>query len=106
MYLFIIIKFEDFKMKDRAIFYQKLKVQLDETTKFPSDYLFKFIVSAEGNKAEQLQEIFENKDAALTKKKSKTGKYISISIVIKLANSNAVISYYQKAEQIEGIISL
>jgi len=93
-------------MKDRESFYQKLKTQLDETTQFPADYLYKFIVSAEESKVEEVQSIFDNKGAVINTKKSKTGKYISISIVIKLASSDEVIKYYQEAEKVEGIISL
>tara|TARA_B100000795_G_scaffold269483_1_gene258984 strand:+ start:1420 stop:1701 length:282 start_codon:yes stop_codon:yes gene_type:complete len=93
-------------MEDRENFYQKLKVQLDDTTKFPSDYLYKFIVSKEGNKVGQLQKIFNNKGAIVTTKRSKTGKYISVSVLLKLKNSNEVITYYKQAETIEGIISL
>ena len=93
-------------MEDRDNFYQKLKAQLDDTTTFPTDYLYKFIVSVAGNKVALVQEIFQNKEALITIKKSKTGKYNSISIVIKLATSDEVISYYKQAEKIEGIISL
>ena len=93
-------------MQDRESFYKKLKIQLDDTTKFPADYLYKFIVSAEGNRVEEVQTIFDNKGAVITTKKSKTGKYISISIVMKLASSDEVIKYYRQAEKIEGIISL
>jgi hypothetical protein len=93
-------------MKDRESFYKKLKTQLDETTKFPADYLYKFIVSAEGNKVDEVQKIFDNTGAVINTKKSKTGKYISVSIVIKLASSDEVIGYYQEAEKVDGIISL
>lgn len=93
-------------MKDRERFYQKLKTQLDETTKFPTDYLYKFIVSAEADNVDQVQKIFDNKGAVINTKKSKTGKYISVSIVIKLESSEEVIQYYKEADQIEGIISL
>ncbi|MBT6378114.1 DUF493 family protein [Flavobacteriaceae bacterium] len=93
-------------MEDRDNFYQNLKAKLDDTTTFPSDYLYKFIVAVAGDKVAQVQEIFHDKGASITIKKSKTGKYNSISIVIKLATSDEVISYYKKAEKIEGIISL
>ena len=93
-------------MEDRDNFYQNLKAKLDDTTTFPSDYLYKFIVSVAGNKVALIQEIFHNKEALITIKKSKTGKYNSISIVIKLATSDEVISYYKQAEKIEGRISL
>lgn len=93
-------------MEDKESFYKKLKNQLDETTPFPSDYMYKFIVPSEGNQLNQIQKIFDHKNAVITKRKSKTGKYISVSIVINLINSNAVISYYKKTEKIKGIISL
>lgn len=93
-------------MKDRESFYQKLKIQLDDTTVFPGDYLFKFIVTSEAEKVEQVQALFDNKGALITTKKSNTGKYISVSIVIKIEKSDDVISYYKQAETIEGIISL
>lgn len=93
-------------MKDRKSFYKKLKEQLDETTEFPSDYLYKFIVSSEGNKVQEVQDLFNNRGAVINTKKSRTGKYISVSIVINLASSEEVISYYKEAEKIEGIISL
>jgi len=93
-------------MKDKENFYQKLKLQLDETTKFPSDYLYKFIVPTSENRVAQVRQIFENSALSISIKKSKTGKYNSISIVINLENSNEVISYYKQAEKIDGIISL
>ena len=47
-------------MKDRESFYQKLKIQLDDTTVFPGDYLFKFIVTSEAEKVQQVQALFDN----------------------------------------------
>ena len=93
-------------MKDRESFYSKLKTQLDDTTSFPSDYLYKFIVAADVDKVNDIQNLFDNTGAVINTKKSKTGKYISVSIVIKLNSSDEVISYYRQAEKIEGIISL
>lgn len=87
-------------------FYKKLKVQLDDTTTFPSDYMYKFIVPTDGNQVDEVQEIFDKGGAVINTKKSKTGKYISVSIVINLSSSDEVISYYKKAENIKGIISL
>lgn len=93
-------------MKDRESFYRKLKSQLDETTKFPSDYLYKFIVASDGGRVNEVQSLFDNNGAVINTKKSKTGKYTSVSIVINLNSSDEVISYYKRAEKIEGIISL
>lgn len=93
-------------MSDKNAFYVKLKSQLEDTTKFPSDYMYKFIVPTDENQLEEVQNLFDNKGAVIKTKKSKTGKYISITIVLKLKNAEEVISYYKKVEKIKGIISL
>ena len=93
-------------MSDKKEFYTNLKNQLDETTQFPADYMYKFIVPSDGNQVDEVQDLFNNKGAVINTKKSKTGKYISVSIVLKIENSKEVISYYKKAEKIKGIISL
>ena len=94
-------------MKDTGeAFYKKLKEQLDDTTEFPADYMYKFIVPTGENQVEEVQEMFNKGGAVINTKKSKTGKYISVSVVINLSNSDEVISYYRKAEKIKGIISL
>jgi putative lipoic acid-binding regulatory protein len=93
-------------MSDKKEFYTKLKAQLDDTTKFPADYLYKFIVPTEANQVAEVETIFNNSGAIINKKKSKTGKYVSVSIVLKIESSDKVISYYKRAEKIKGIISL
>ncbi|ARV16780.1 DUF493 family protein [Polaribacter sp. SA4-12] len=93
-------------MSDKKEFYTKLKAQLDDTTTFPADYLYKFIVPTDANQVGEVEEIFNDSGAVINKKKSKTGKYVSVSIVIKIEISEHVITYYQKAEKIKGIISL
>lgn len=93
-------------MSKREEFYKKLKEQLNDTTKFPADYLYKFIVPADGNQVTEVQDLFNNAGAIINTKKSKTGKYISVSIRLKVSSADEVISYYKKAESIEGIISL
>jgi putative lipoic acid-binding regulatory protein len=93
-------------MSDKKEFYTKLKTQLDDTTKFPADYLYKFIVPTEANQVAEVETIFNNSGAVINKKKSKTGKYVSVSIVLKIESSDKVISYYKRAEKIKGIISL
>lgn len=93
-------------MSNKEDFYLKLIESLEATTKFPSEYLYKFIVPAIGNKVVEIKAIFKGELADISTKKSKTGKYISVSIKVKVNSSNEVITYYRKAEKIEGIISL
>lgn len=93
-------------MSDKDAFYSKLKIQLEDTTDFPADYMYKFIVPTGENQLEEIEDLFNNTGAVIRTKKSKTGKYNSISIVLKLKNAEEVISYYRKVEKIKGIISL
>ncbi|GAB7256938.1 DUF493 family protein [uncultured Polaribacter sp.] len=93
-------------MSNKNEFYSKLKVQLDDTTKFPADYLYKFIVPSTENQVAEVAAIFNDTGAVINTKKSKTGKYVSVSIVLKVKSSDEVIAYYKKAESIKGIISL
>lgn len=93
-------------MKDRDAFYKKLQSQLDDTTVFPAKYMYKFIVPTTKNQETEIRALFAEKEAVIETKKSKTGKYISVSIVLTLATSKEVIFYYKEAEKIEGIISL
>lgn len=93
-------------MSDREAFYIKLKAQLEDTTKFPAKYLYKFIVPTDGNQVEEVKELFNEGGAVIDTKKSKTGKYVSVSIHLKVKGADEVISYYKKAEVIKGIISL
>ena len=93
-------------MSDKTAFYIKLKAQLDDTTTFPADYLYKFIVPSDANQVEEVEALFNDSGAVINTKKSKTGKYVSVSVVLKVESSDKVISYYQKAEKIKGIISL
>jgi putative lipoic acid-binding regulatory protein len=93
-------------MNDKDDFYRKLKIQLDDTTAFPSDYLYKFIVPTTENQVLEVESIFNNTGAIITTKKSKKGKYVSVSILLKLNSSNEIITFYEKAGKIKGIISL
>jgi putative lipoic acid-binding regulatory protein len=93
-------------MSDKDDFYNKLKIQLDDTTDFPADYLYKFIVPASENQVTEVESIFNNTAAVINKKNSKTGKYVSVSIILKLNSSDEIIAYYRKVEKIKGIISL
>ncbi|MDY0779253.1 DUF493 family protein [Tenacibaculum sp. IB213877] len=93
-------------MTDREAFYTKLKSQLEDTTNFPADYMYKFIVPTDANQVQEVQNLFDKGGAVIDTKKSKTGKYVSVSIRLKVVNADEVIEYYQKAEVIKGIISL
>ncbi|MDO6473648.1 MULTISPECIES: DUF493 family protein [Maribacter] len=87
-------------------FYKKLKEQLTETSKWPSDYLYKFIVETKTDKIDKINTIFDNTGAVIDLKESKNGKYTSVSITVNLKSPDAVIEKYKKVGEIEGVISL
>ena len=80
-----------------AEFYAKLKSELEKTTVFPSEYLYKFILPATQEKREAIRAVFKDTQATIEEKLSSTGKYISWA-------SEAVLQV--EAGEIEGIISL
>ena len=80
----------------------KLKLVLDETMKFPSEYLFKFIVPlAEINKI-----LFILQGMEIEQKASSNGNYISVSGKVMIHKSEDIILVYERAAAIKGIISL
>lgn len=87
-------------------FYKKLKSQLEDTTTFPTTYMYKFIVSTVGKQKEEVLEYFDNMGASIDTKQSKNGKYTSISIQVVMKSADAVIEKYQEVSKVEGIISL
>ena len=93
-------------MDKKEAFYKDLKEKLENNTKFPSDYLYKFIVPTDKNQEEEVKSVFDHAGAVITTRSSKNGKFVSLSILLKVENADAVITNYHKVEEIEGIISL
>lgn len=93
-------------MDKRTEFYKRLKKKLKKDTAFPSKYLYKFIVPADKDKINQIEQIFDHTGAVINKLSSKTGKYISVSVLVTMKNADTIIAIYREAEKVEGIISL
>ncbi|WP_323787883.1 DUF493 family protein [Psychroserpens sp.] len=88
-------------------FYNKLRSQLYETTSWPSEYLYKFIVPTEQSKISQIEDLFNNLGAVITTKESNKGTYTSVSVNVDMKDPDAVITKYKEvAEKVEGVISL
>ncbi len=87
-------------------FYKKLKTTLQETTKFPTEYLYKFIVPSSIEKVSEIEAIFDSTGAVINTKPSKTGKYTSISISVKMDSPDDIIDKYKEVSKVEGLISL
>ncbi|MGJ8684343.1 MAG: DUF493 family protein [Nonlabens sp.] len=92
--------------KNSAEFYQKLKSQLEETSTWPSKYLYKFIVPSQPEKIHQITQIFDNIGAVIVNKESSKGTYTSVSITVVMKSPDAVIEKYKEVGAVEGVISL
>ena len=88
-------------------FYERLRLELNSSTEqWPIQYLFKFIVPTEDEKIEAVENAFNDLGAVINTKRSKTGKYTSISIDVPMQNAQEIIDQYLKVSTVEGIISL
>jgi len=81
---------------------EDFKEKLEGTHKFPTLYMFKFIVP-EG-KTDEVKALFPLNEIAV--KPSSKGTYVSITAKAMMPSSDAVVEVYGKAKQIEGIIAL
>ncbi|HEX9979828.1 MAG TPA: DUF493 family protein [Flavobacterium sp.] len=87
-------------------FYERLKVELNNTTEWPTEYLFKFIVPTQSHKIDAVETAFDSLGAVITTKKSKNENYTSISINVQMENAQNIVDKYIEVSVIEGIISL
>ncbi|MBU2946835.1 DUF493 family protein [Zobellia uliginosa] len=87
-------------------FYKRLREQLENTSSWPSNYLYKFIVQTNAGKISDIHKIFDNTGAVIDLKESKNGKYTSISITVNMKSADAVIEKYQEVGKVDGVISL
>lgn len=95
------------KEQNPEAFYAKLKTQLQDTTLWPAEYLYKFIIKSQDNKIAKIEAIFNHLGAVIKTKESSNGKYTSVSINVRMKNPDAVIEKYKEvADKIEGVISL
>lgn len=86
--------------------FDELKKKLEESiTSFPYIYMFKFIIKAD-NKTMALVEVIFDNDAEIIQKQSSKGNFISITVKQVVMNVDEIITIYEKAAEIEGVMSL
>jgi uncharacterized protein len=94
------------KEKETHQFYERLKKELDISNTWPAVYLFKFIVPTSDKNNDLVDEAFNSMGAVIKTRKSKTGKYTSISVDVMMQNPQEIIDKYMELSTINGIISL
>ena len=92
--------------KNQEEFYIKFKDRLDDTTEFPSNYIFKFIVPTDNKRIAEVQRVFDGARPQFSMKESKTGKYTSVTVVTYVLDSDQVIHYYKSAASIQDVMML
>ena len=86
--------------------FDELRKKLEESiNSFPYIYMFKFIIKAD-NKTMALVEVIFDDDAEIIQKQSAKGNFISITVKQVVMNVDEIITIYEKAAEIEGVISL
>ena len=86
-------------------FLKSLELKLNQTTQWPSVYMFKFIVEADNRKIAMVESMF-GEEADILTRESSAGKYISITIKVVMLNAKEIIEKYKSAARIEGLIAL
>lgn len=86
----------------KTIDLEAFKEKLDGTHKWPSLYMFKFIVPR--GKEEEVFALFPKND--LSTKESSKGNYISVTAKVMMGSSDAVMEKYHEANKIEGVLAL
>lgn len=93
-------------MDDEEDFYKSLKIKLVETTTFPTKYMFKFIIPNNTKKIESIESMFNYLGAVITSKTSKSNKYKSLTVLVKMDSVEQIINKYVEVDTVEGVISL
>jgi hypothetical protein len=87
-------------------FYERLKVELNNSNSWPAEYLFKFIVPTIDDNVEKVENTFNCMGAVIKTTKSKTAKFTSISVDVTMKSAEEIIEKYQDVSTIKGIVSL
>lgn len=80
----------------------QFKEALDNNHQWPCPYIYKFIVPSEN--IAQLVALFPEEN--IETKKSKTGKYTSVTMTSTMCSASEVTDIYEKASQVPGIMAL
>lgn len=82
--------------------FDSFRERLEHEYEWPSLYTFKFIVPRDQEDA--VMELFPKVEVST--KESSGGKYISLTARLMANSSDTIISVYEKAQHIEGLIAL
>jgi hypothetical protein len=84
---------------------ERFRKLLSGQTDWPMLYYFKFIIKNDQQKLDQVKSLFIDQ-YTITYKTSKDLKYISLSCKQYMTDPESIISIYEKAGLVEGLIAL
>lgn len=82
-----------------------LRAELNKVHKWPSMYMFKFIVPSHEERVTAVKMLF-GESAHFEMKWSANGRYTSITVQAMMMHADEIFEKYTEAAKIEGIISL
>lgn len=82
----------------------KFRELLNAEYSWPARYTYKFVVPTAA--VESVRDLFADLEVEFSEKASSGGKYTSVTINASMENADQIISIYEQAASIEGIISL
>jgi putative lipoic acid-binding regulatory protein len=86
--------------------FQSLRQKLTDLQTWPTVYMFKFIVPADNEKLAKLESLFNTSESEVVIRTSRNGNYISLTAKELMMNPDKVVERYERAAEIEGVISL
>ncbi len=84
---------------------EKFRELLSENSEWPMLYYFKFIIHNNKEKLEQVKNLFAD-PATITYNTSKDIKFISLSCKQMMPDAASIITIYEKANLVDGLIAL
>ena len=84
---------------------ERLRQRLNEIHRWPSIFMFKFILPSDEAKITQLKLIF-GESAEFKERLSAHGKYTSVTVREMMLDADSIFERYKEAAIIDGIISL
>ena len=97
---------EEEQKAQKIAFYDRLKEELEKNTDWPTKYMYKFIMPNQEGNVEKVEKRFGTQDINLKKNYSKTGKYVSVTVITEEKNPESVINRYKAMEDIDGLVAL
>jgi len=86
--------------------YKKLRIRLEETTTFPTEYMFKFVIPTDKKKIRAVKKMFNHLGAVITTKASRSNKYQSLTINVTMHSVDEIINKLTEVDAVGDVISL